>query len=174
MNQSAQRIFLVGFMGAGKTTVGKELAKKLKFKFIDLDDQIKSSTKKSITSIFETEGEVAFRKYEQNALFQLLNSEKVVIATGGGCATYKNNMSWMNENGTTVYLFAHPGIIFHRLAQNKIGRPLIESKNDIELMQYINDLMEIRHTFYNQAQFKENAAQSVSEIVSSLFTKVKD
>jgi shikimate kinase len=173
MNKSPQRIFLVGFMGAGKTTVGKELAKKLKFKFVDLDEQIKSSTKKSITSIFENEGEIAFRVYEQKALLQLENLDKVVVATGGGCATYENNMSWMNEHGTTIYLYTHPGIIFHRLAQNKTGRPLIESKNDIELMQYINDLMEIRHTFYNQAQHKENAIQPVSEIVSSIISKLK-
>jgi shikimate kinase len=174
MNQSPQRIFLVGFMGAGKTTVGKELAKKLKYKFVDLDEQIKSSKKKSISTIFETEGESAFRVYEQNALFQHSNSDKIVIAVGGGCATYENNMSWMNEHGTTIYLFAHPGIIFHRLAQNKTGRPLIENKSDIELMQYINDLMEIRHTFYNQAQHKENAAQTVSEIVTAIVSKIKN
>jgi len=174
MNTTSQIIFLVGFMGAGKTTIGKELAKQLKFKFIDLDDQIESSTKKSISTIFKREGERAFRIIEQQALFNLVDSNKIVVATGGGCATYENNMSWMNEHGFTIYLFAHPGIIFHRLAQQRSGRPLIEEKSDIELMEYINDVMETRHQYYNQAMHKENAAQTVSEIVTAIISKLKN
>lgn len=174
MNPTVQRIFLVGFMGAGKTTIGKELAKKLKFKFVDLDDLVQSSTKKSISTIFEKEGEIAFRIHEQQALLKLADINNLVIATGGGCATYENNMSWMNEHGYTIYLYAHPGVLFHRLAKNKDGRPLIENLSDLELMKFIDETIEIRHVYYNQALHKENASQTVSEIVSSIISKLKN
>ncbi|HOS48227.1 MAG TPA: shikimate kinase [Bacteroidia bacterium] len=165
---NSTRIFLIGFMGSGKSSVGKELAKLLKFKFIDLDEVIEKSEKKSIASIFSEFGEHGFRKIEQAALLNLLQHKNILIATGGGCAAFRNNLELMNDAGVTVYLDAHPGTLFHRLAPEKLGRPLIASKGDIDLMEYIIDKLEERIPFYNKAQLKVDAGESIREVARNI------
>ena len=166
MNTS--RIFLIGFMGSGKSSVGKELAKILKYKFIDLDELIEKEEKKSISTIFSEFGEQHFRRLEQTALITLTHSDKIVVATGGGCASYGNNMQSMNDSGTTVFLNAHPGTIFHRLAPEKSNRPLIAAKGDIDLMEYIMDKLAERISYYNQAHLKIEAEGSIREVARNI------
>jgi shikimate kinase len=166
MNSS--RIFLIGFMGSGKSSVGKELAKLLKYKFIDLDDVIEKCEKRTIASIFSEFGEHKFRKIEQATLESHLQHEKIVVATGGGCAAFGNNLEIMNGAGMTVYLDAHPGTLFHRLAPEKSSRPLIASKGDIDLMEYIIDKLEERISFYNKAQLKVDAGGSIREVARNI------
>lgn len=165
---NSTRIFLIGFMGSGKSSVGKELAKLLKFKFIDLDEVIEKSEKKSIASIFSEFGEQRFRKIEQAALVNQLQNEKIVVATGGGSATFENNIEVMNVSGVTVYLDAHPGTLFHRLAPEKSSRPLIATKGDIDLMEYIIDKLDERIPFYNKAQLKVDAGGSIREVARNI------
>lgn len=162
------RIFLIGFMGSGKSSVGKELAKLLKYQFIDLDEMIEKSEKKTISAIFAEFGEHHFRKLEQAALKNSFLKNNVVVATGGGCAAYGNNLQLMNESGATAYLEVHAGTIFHRLAPEKEKRPLIANKGDVDLMEYIMDKLAERTPFYNQAQFKIDGNESIRAVARNI------
>ena len=99
-----KRVFLVGYMGAGKTTVGKELAKLAGLSFIDLDYYIEGRYHKAVSQIFAERGEEAFREIERNMLHEVAEFEDVLISTGGGAPCFFNNMEFMNASGTTVYL----------------------------------------------------------------------
>jgi shikimate kinase len=152
-------IYLTGFMGAGKTTVGKKLASHLKYNFIDLDQQVEKETGKSIALLFE-EGENRFRETETHILKKTLNIENTVVATGGGTPCFNDNMNWMNDNGFTVYLKLTTGSLFHRLAESKQNRPLLDGKSDVALMEFIIQALQERERFYNMSKliFKgENA-----------------
>src|SRR5215217_1973749 len=108
-------VFLIGFMGSGKTFVGKKLAQLLKTTFIDLDEVIEKSEEKTISQIFSQNGEEFFRERESHYLKSLSERSNVVIATGGGTPCFHDNMKWMNENGITIYLKAKSEILFDRL-----------------------------------------------------------
>src|SRR5437773_8673578 len=97
-------IFLIGFMGSGKSLIGQELAALMKYKFLDTDSLIETKRKKSIAKLFATEGEEYFREIERKTLLSLKKARNTVIATGGGMPCYFENMQWMNSNGVTVYL----------------------------------------------------------------------
>ena len=101
-----KRVFLVGYMGAGKTTVGKELAKLAGLSFIDLDYYIEGRYHKAVSQIFAERGEEAFREIERNMLHEVAEFEDVLISTGGGAPCFFDNMEFMNASGTTVYLRA--------------------------------------------------------------------
>ncbi len=155
-------------MGSGKSSVGKELAKLLQYQFIDLDEEIEKREKKSISAIFSESGEHHFRKTEQFVLKDIIHNNHVVIATGGGCALHENNFQIMEKEGTTVYLEAHAGTLFHRLAPVKKNRPLIASKGDIELMEYISDTLQERSPYYHQAKIKTDAGGSISDVARTI------
>ena len=142
------RIFLIGYMGSGKSSVGKELASLLGWKYIDLDASIEFITGKTISQIFKQEGESNFRKIERETLLELATKKNIVVATGGGCPTYLDNMEWMNRNGLTVYLKTHPGTLFHRSAQDKSNRPLIADLADVDLIEFILSSLKKRLLFY--------------------------
>lgn len=165
---TATRIFLIGFMGSGKSSVGKELAKILKYQFIDLDELIEKREKKSISTIFSESGENYFRKIEQSLLQEVGTNNKVVIATGGGCAAFGNNLQLMKDIGATIYLEVQPGILFHRLATEKDNRPLIAKKGDIELMEYIVDKLNERTSSYNATEYKIDASGSIREVARTI------
>jgi len=141
-------IFLIGYMGSGKSSVGKELSKILGWKFIDLDATIEVIEGKSVTDIFNEIGELGFRKLEQETLLNLIEKKKVIIATGGGTPTYLDNIDFMNRNGITIYLKTHPGTLFHRLAQEKTKRPLIAHLSDVDLMEFILESLKKRLPYY--------------------------
>ena len=153
-------------MGAGKTTLGKELAAHFKFKFIDIDSEIETLTGKSITQLFEQDGEAFFRLKEQEVLHSLNKKINSIVATGGGAPLYMDNMHWMNKNGLTVYLKLHRGILFHRLLPEKMLRPLVSQMDDVALMQFIMEKLPERQLFYNQSKIILNAdKKSTKELI---------
>jgi len=164
------KIYLIGYMGSGKSKAGKALASAVKYKFVDTDEMIEEDEKKSISEIFSEQGEAYFRQLEHKALMKTASLDKVVIATGGGLPCFDDHMHWMNENGITVYLEANEGILFHRLASNRKERPLLENLNDVELMEQISRHLIKRSPVYELARIKVNAA---SLNIQSLVTKIE-
>jgi shikimate kinase len=117
------KIFIVGYMGSGKSTAGKKLASKLGFEFIDLDHYIENEFGQTVPEIFKTKGENEFRAMEHNALKKLVLKENVVISCGGGTPCYYGNMELMNNHGTTIYLKMSAETLAHRLLNAKDNRP---------------------------------------------------
>ncbi len=146
------KIFLIGFMGVGKTYWGKIWAKQLNLDFFDLDEMIETEQGRSIASIFENEGEAYFRNLETAALQNFGEKKNFLVACGGGAACFNDNIRWMNKNGTSVYLSASPPFILSRVLKEKIKRPLIGKLNDTELLVYIEQKLTEREPFYKQAK----------------------
>ena len=147
------RIFLIGYMGSGKTTVGRKMASLLDSNFVDLDTRIESTTGKTITELFDS-GEDAFRKLERETLMGISKDPKLVLSTGGGTPCFHDNMEWMNEQGVTVYLKLDPLSLFHRLRASKRPRPLIAGKSDDELLDYIHKSLTERELHYRKAKYQ--------------------
>lgn len=145
-------IFLVGFMGSGKSTLGKRLSKKISYDFIDMDEAIELEEGMSVTEIFEFKGENYFRNLETRFLESLNNSSNYVIATGGGAPCFADNMQLMNEKGVTVYLKLSPANLASRLENARSIRPLIASIPADELTDYIREQLGEREKYYNQAR----------------------
>jgi len=146
-------IYLIGYMGTGKTTVGKLLAKKLRQSFIDVDEFIENRYRKTIAAIFEEKGEAGFREIEHRALQEISSFEKVVVSTGGGLPCFFDNMDLLNQTGITIYLRASVNELIDRLIIDMQKRPLIKGKNKEELHDFIETNLKKREIFYNQAQF---------------------
>lgn len=145
-------IFISGFMGCGKTTQGKKLAKEMGYYFIDLDEYIANKFDKNITDIFKEVGETEFRIIETNALNECINeNQKTIIATGGGTPCFNNNLELMKHSGKIIYLKMTPLELFGRLFNEKGDRPLIKDKEDQDMLLYIENLLSTRAVFYNQA-----------------------
>lgn len=166
---SSARIYLVGMMGVGKTTLGKQLAKQLRYSFLDTDKAIELSEGKSVAAIFEQHGELYFREIEQRVLKTTGTRNHIVIATGGGTPCYYNNIEWMNQHGTTIYLKAEASFIISRVSLFRDKRPLLKGKSDGELKKIIEDLLEARTPYYEAAlkQIKL-PLKSVQEAVKSV------
>jgi len=145
-------IYLIGFMGSGKTTAGKKLARKLDYDFVDLDSLIESEVKTSITNYFEQYGEEKFRIIEQQVLKKTFELKNTVISTGGGVPCFFNSIDEINKNGISVYLKADIPLIVSRLQSGKNQRPLIKSKSAEELKIYVSELLSKRETYYNRAK----------------------
>ncbi len=167
------RIYLVGYMGSGKSKVGKLLASAMRYKFLDTDSMIEEETKKSVQQIFNDRGEEYFRKLEKKILRKTESLNRVVVATGGGLPCFDENMEWMNEHGVTVYLEANDGLLFHRLATSKEGRPLIENLSDVELMEQISRHLIERSPVYDRAQIKVNALSLNVKTLKQKIEKLK-
>ena len=146
------RIYLIGFMGSGKTTIGKPLANRLGYQFIDQDTVIEKRFGMTITEIFAKIGEPKFREAEHDVLSELSEMDNVVIATGGGCPCFFNNMELMNQHGLSIYLKGDSKTLASRLKDSHGTRPLIKDKTETELIQYITDKLHEREPFYSQAK----------------------
>jgi len=121
-------IFLIGMPGVGKTTIGAQLAKTISYQFIDLDEEIESKVKSSISELIEKEGEEKFREIEKRILLNVLTHKNVIIATGGGTPCFFDNLSLMKTKGVVIYLKANPKEIYDRLTQQEIAkRPLLRN-----------------------------------------------
>lgn len=146
------RIFLIGYMGAGKTTLGKAFARELGLTFIDLDWYIEERFHKTVQRIFEERSEEGFRELERNMLHEVSDFENVVISTGGGTPCFFDNMEYMNTQGETVFLSVDPAVLFRRLRVAKQQRPLLAEKTDEELMEFIGSALEKRMPHYSKAR----------------------
>lgn len=136
-------------MGSGKSTLGKKLAAKLNMTFFDLDQLIEEKEGKTIAEIFSQHGETYFRDLETTVLKQTINQHQgFVLALGGGTPIFNNNMELVNQNGTSVYLKYNAGMLSSRLLTAKQQRPLIAGKNEIELKQFVSDLLTQREPYY--------------------------
>jgi shikimate kinase len=118
-------VYLIGLMGAGKTTIGRSLAKRLGLSFIDTDKEIEARTGVSIPTIFEIEGEEGFRKRETQVLREAAEKSACIVATGGGAAVREENRRIMRESGYVVYLDASPQMLWERTRHDK-NRPLLQ------------------------------------------------
>lgn len=143
----------MGYMGAGKTTMGKKLASALSLDFIDIDIFIETRYKKTINQIFEELGEKKFREIENSVLKEISEFDNVIVSTGGGTPCFFDNIDVMNQTGLTIYLEATPSALAKRLHKSKEKRPLLKDKTDEELVDYIRINLEKRVDYYNQAHF---------------------
>ncbi len=148
-----RRIILVGYMGSGKTTVGKALSKDTGLMFYDLDWYIESRMRKSVSQIFAERGEEGFRKIEYNMLHEVAEFEDVIISCGGGTPCFFDNMDYLNQQGDVVYLKASPDTLYKHLLMAKVERPLLKDKSPEELIAYITEHLKEREPFYSQAQY---------------------
>lgn len=147
-----KRIILIGFMGAGKTTIGRQLAMALGLQFYDLDWYIEKRYHQKVSEIFEQQGEEHFRNLEQRMLHEVAEFEDVVVSCGGGTPCYADNMQYMNQQAETVYLKLEPEVLCQHLAMGRTVRPLILGKTGDELLQYIRQELAKREPFYLQAK----------------------
>jgi len=148
------RIFLIGYMGSGKTTVGKLLAARLGYSFIDMDVHIEEKLFKSVSQIFAEFGEDKFRLLEQQSLHEVADFDHVVISTGGGAPCFFDNMDYMNERGMTVYLKLSPEELAERLESSHANkRPLLAERKGEKLKQFISEALAKREPFYSQAAY---------------------
>lgn len=145
------RIYLVGYMGSGKSTLGRKLAQVNACHFIDLDKYIEERHCQTVPQIFAKEGEPAFREKERTALLEVSEFSDVVVATGGGAPCFFDNMALMNDTGITIFLDIAPEILARRLKISKTERPLIKGKSPEELERFIAENLAKRRPFYEQA-----------------------
>ncbi len=146
------KIFLIGFMGSGKTHWGRLLSEKLGIRFFDLDEQVTEHAGKSVVEIFATEGEEQFRLMEKDVLHIITEShDSFVMACGGGSPCYFNNIEYMNLSGTSVWINAPLEVLFQRLLSEKDKRPLIKDLSDEQLRNFIAKKFSDRKIYYEQA-----------------------
>ncbi|RHJ94149.1 shikimate kinase [Parabacteroides bouchesdurhonensis] len=146
-----KRIFLIGYMGAGKTTIGKVLSKRLGLSFIDLDCYIEGRYHKTVGQLFAEKGEDSFRDIERRMLHEVALFEDVLVSTGGGAPCFFDNMEFMNGCGTTVYLQASVEELVKRLELCKHTRPVLKGRSGDELKAFVADSLEKRNPYYEKA-----------------------
>ena len=150
-----KRIFLIGYMGSGKTTIGRRIASKYGLDFVDLDHYIENRYRKSISQLFQENGEDEFRKIEHMLLKEVAEFENTVISTGGGAPCFFDNMEIMNSKGDTVYLKADVRDLFDYLKTKNASknRPLLAQKSEEELFLFVTESLQYREAFYSQAKY---------------------
>jgi shikimate kinase len=158
-----KRIFLIGYMGAGKTTVGKELSKQLGLSFIDLDHYIEGRYHKTVGRLFAERGEDAFRDIERRMLREVAMFEDVLVSTGGGAPCFFDNMEFMNRTGTTVYLKVSVDELANRLEMCKATRPVLKGRSGEELKTFIAENLEKREPFYGKASLVFDAEEMMTD-----------
>lgn len=146
------RIILVGYMGSGKTTVGKALATDLGLPFYDLDWYIESRMRKTIKQLFDERSEEGFRNIEHNMLHEVAEFENVVISCGGGTPCFFDNMDYMNAMAETVYLKCKPDVLYNHLKMGKTIRPLLLGKTAEEVKSFIQSQLSQRRKYYQRAK----------------------
>lgn len=168
---AADKIFLIGMMGAGKTYWAQKMAKWNKCVGYDLDSLIEMNEEKTIAEIFEEEGEEYFRKVEAKILRWFKEKKKFIIATGGGTPCFQENMSWMKKEGLVIWLDPSLEVLVNRLSLEKQQRPLIASLNDSEITAFIENKLVERHSYYAQAHYRINTDSMNEASMKKLIAK---
>lgn len=150
--EEMKRIIIIGYMGVGKTTMGHALSKRTGMPFYDLDWYIETRMHSSVSELFEKRGEDEFRKIERNMLHEVAEFENVIISCGGGTPCFFDNMQYMNEQGSTLYLKASPNILYEHIKMTRIPRPLLKNKTEDEIKAFISEQLAIREPYYMQAK----------------------
>ena len=148
-----KRIVLIGYMGSGKTTVGKALAKEIGLPFYDLDWYIESRMRKKVSQIFAERGEEGFRQIERNMLHEVAEFENVVVSCGGGTPCFFDNMDYLNQQAQVVWLKATPEVLHRHLLMGKGDRPLLKGKSPDELIAFIREQLLVREPYYSKARY---------------------
>ena len=165
------KIFLIGFMGSGKTFWGKKLSEKLGLPFFDLDEQVEAQEGKTINEIFAQEGEEYFRLHEKDTLHIITEShDSFVMSTGGGTPCYFKNIDYMNKSGTTLWINTSIDLLFERLMKEKEERPLLKNMQDDQLKRFIIKKYSDSKIYYEQASvIIDDANNSMEEILEKVF-----
>ena len=145
------RIYLIGYMYSGKTTVGHKLAVRLGYQWLDLDQMLETTFHTTIPIFFKRYGEEAFRKIEQKLLHSTADLDNVVISTGGGTPCHFDNIQWMNQHGKSVYFDVTVETLLRRAAQSKKPRPTLTGMTEEERSQFIRQQLAQRLSFYQKA-----------------------
>jgi shikimate kinase len=163
-------IFLVGYMGCGKSTLGRAVSRASGIRFIDLDNYIEGRYHRTIKEIFAERGEDGFRDVERRMLHEVADFEDVIVACGGGTPCFFDNMEYMNEHGTSVFLDTPTEKLHSRLMLGRHKRPLIADKNAEELRQFIIEALSKRMEYYSKAQvvFSSDLLETKSEIAQTV------
>jgi shikimate kinase len=171
VNSSTKNIFLIGLMGAGKSTVGKVLAKKLGRRFLDADHVIEERCGVKIPVIFEMEGEAGFRKREAQTIRDVTAEENIILATGGGAVLLPENRKALSERGTVIYLHANPIELWHRTKGSE-GRPLLRSGDPKKILE---NLYTVRDPLYREIadHIIETGKPSVNQLVNTLIMQLE-
>jgi len=164
------KIFLIGFMGSGKTHWGNKLAEEFRLPFFDLDTVITSTEQKNISQIFAEYGEEFFRYKEKETLEEIVNDhDQFILSCGGGTPCFFNNIEFMKNNGTVIWLNTSTDILRERLFNERATRPLIKAIGDLELKNYIIRKLGDRKMYYEQADFIINEDRaSLNSIIELL------
>ena len=157
------KIVLIGYMGAGKTTLGKALAQHMGFQFYDLDGWIEEKAGCTIAEIFAQQGEDAFREMERQALHEVMEKDDIVLSVGGGTPCFFDNIDYMNHEAKTVYLNASVDTLKAHIRMGGSKRPLVDGKSDEELTEYITASLQKREAFYRQATYQVRIATITRE-----------
>lgn len=164
-------IFLIGYMGCGKTTLGKKLASRMGYGFIDLDHVLEAQVGKTIAQYFADHGEDAFRELESSVLKTTAYPANAIVSTGGGLPCFFDNMDWMKQHGRVVYIKLNAGVLASRLENNKDDRPILRHKHGEELVAFINEKLTEREPFYNQANIIAEGVSLTAERVQELLNQ---
>ena len=168
---AAEKIFIVGMMGSGKSYWTKKIAKWIKSAGYDLDHLIEMNEEKTISEIFAEDGEDQFRKMEAKILRWFKEKKKYVLATGGGTPCFQDNMAWMKKEGIVIWLDESVEIIVKRLMDEKAHRPLIANLNEEELTKFIQGKLIERHSFYSQANYRLSSDQITDAKLKQLISQ---
>ena len=165
------RIYLIGYMGCGKSTLGRKLATILNLSFIDLDTFLEEKYFRIIPQIFAEEGEAGFREKEQTVLHEVSVFDDVIVATGGGAPCFFDNMEVMNNTGFCIFLDVDTDTLVNRLIHAKTERPIINGKSPEELYHFIEDMMLKRRPYYEKARYIIKGSEIKPEQVLELLEK---
>ena len=160
------KIFITGFMGSGKSTLGKKLAQVLRRDFIDLDLYIEIKYQNKISKIFDQLGEAEFRKMEEECLIEIIQKKEVmVIALGGGTICFKDNLTKVKQNGLLVYLNLPAKVLAERIKKSRTIRPLLQNLKNDNLLETIEQKLHQRNEFYEQAHLKVNGLNLTAQLL---------
>jgi len=164
-------VYIVGFMGSGKSTAGRKLALSLRWQFIDLDKKIEESAGKHIPDIFEQDGESRFREIESEVLKETGSLTETVISTGGGTPCHGDNMDYMLSAGLTIYLKMTPEQLTRRLLDSSGERPLIKNVPDDQLQTFIENMLSAREKWYGKANLIVDGISIDYTLLNNLVTR---